>query len=131
MQPNTEHAYLAGFIDGEGSFGVSNQSISLRVTNTHFPVLERLRELWGGAVILHGEGDGVRRTSWQWQLYGEKVTTAIRDMWDHLREKRPQAGLLLEWRDTRPGDPLRPWIRKALKTLKRLETPLVVRMGNE
>lgn len=114
-------SYLAGFLDGEGSFAVIGGSIAVRVTNTHRGILEAIQEVHGGSIVVHTEGELFRRNAWQWRVFGQDAEAVINLTLPLLREKRTQAFLLLEYRRVDPSDPIRKWIQGALKSLKRLE----------
>jgi len=54
MVSETDRAYLAGIIDGEGSIGIDNHggvrspSVRISITNTNVNLLAELKAIWGG-----------------------------------------------------------------------------------
>ena len=120
--PTTEPtlAYLGGFIDGEGSISVIGGSVSLRVTNTNHAILAQLADMFGGTIVVHTIPTVRKKVCYQWVAYGETAADALEDLFPHLREKRMQAFMALEYRNVSPGDPLRPWIIEQLSDIKHL-----------
>ena len=100
----TEYAYIAGIIDGEGSISAvinkrtSNASPSVRVLidvwNTHEPLIALLHESFGGHV-----GVQDRKAEWKpvhfWRLSTGAVRKTLPHLIPHLRVKRDQAVLAL------------------------------------
>jgi len=71
---DTEAAYMAGLIDGEGSFNISpaggqRLNVSLAVANTHKPMIEKLCDDAGvGVVNAHQYREGQNNTLWNWSV---------------------------------------------------------------
>jgi hypothetical protein len=75
---DTDWAYAAGFVDGEGCIAVSRSFIPARnkygysvqvvVANRDRPVLEWMQESWGGLVVSVSNRTGLARQSWIWRL---------------------------------------------------------------
>src|SRR5258706_16136379 len=96
---NLELAWMAGFIDGEGTIGVSyrtdakrqrNWYIYLSVCQVKTGVLEPFARRFGGKVYtaktyLNGSAYGTHE---RWQVYGERALTAIAALLPFLRVKR-------------------------------------------
>jgi hypothetical protein len=122
MQPHPSTAYLGGFIDGEGSIGIIGGSIALRVSNTNLAILQELQSIWGGTICDHTKPTDVVRQCWQWVTYGQVAADALEDLFPHLREKRMQAFMALEYRTLSKASPMRGWIRKEISTIKHLDT---------
>ena len=114
---NSWLAYVAGYLDGEGSFMYDN-SPTVSVTNTFPYTLRKLCEMYGGRVDERESKTG--RLYYQWRLYGDPAIDFIREVRPHLWEKLPQADLVLRIRDTKPGQQ-RDGMIAQLKHLKRLE----------
>ncbi len=59
MSNVAEAAYLAGFLDGEGTISVrkyyNNFRLELSVANTHLPTLESIKSLYGGRILQRKE----------------------------------------------------------------------------
>jgi hypothetical protein len=99
---NADLAYAAGFIDGEGCFRIeSNGAVAIRVVNTHRPTLEFLQGLLGGSVAARKQR--INKPQYLWAVYGDNALSATELLLPYLREKRPQAELLVTYRkDCRP-----------------------------
>lgn len=114
-------AWLAGFIDGEGSLMISRRSRSkctewsalLAVSNTDMRLIDRCRLLASGGVIAHVDmtNRGNAKDAYIWTLKGPRLTAVLDAILPHLVAKRRQAELLIEIRrGTRNGARRgRPW----------------------
>jgi hypothetical protein len=79
----TDLAWAAGFIDGEGCVSFSRCSgyrqIKVRVAQTRLEPLKRLRSMFGGHI-----SDGARQNStmptWLWQIGGRKRVGEAHDL---------------------------------------------------
>lgn len=70
----TDWAYAAGLVDGEGCIAIVRSFVAQRakyqygvavvVANRERNVLEWLRQLWGGSVVVVSSGHGFARQSW-------------------------------------------------------------------
>jgi len=93
-----ELAYMAGFADGEGCFSVvkwsAGYSARFTVANTYLPTLEQFRKAFGGKIYLaHNHG----KQGYDWILQGPLLPFCLQSLLPYLREKKPQAELLLEF----------------------------------
>jgi hypothetical protein len=98
---DTDWAYAAGFVDGEGCISVSRSftpargrfqyGVQVVVANRRLEVLEWMRATWGGWVVAVASGKGLAGASWAWRcptgLSAKPFLTGIRP-W--LRIKGPQ-----------------------------------------
>uniref|UniRef100_A0A6M3LDG9 Putative HNH homing endonuclease n=1 Tax=viral metagenome TaxID=1070528 RepID=A0A6M3LDG9_9ZZZZ len=88
MYSETDKAYLAGFIDGEGTIvidthgGTRTPSLRLIVANTYLPVLQELREIWGGCLYTKKP----QRENWK---AGSALEWATRQALEILKEVQP------------------------------------------
>ena len=94
-------AYLAGFIDGEGSFIIYRRDTTITVRllayNTDKPVLEWVKDVTGvGGVFLARQADERHDISYHWHVNGEGAVTVARQIRPYLRVKAPQADLAIE-----------------------------------
>lgn len=96
--------YVAGFFDGEGCIRIlgGNKTnyvgIQVFITNTYKPVLNILKEKYGGSVLLRTEGNIKHKTCYQWRITGKKeIKLFINDILDFSVEKKPQLLLGLEY----------------------------------
>jgi len=105
-----ERAYLAGILDGEGTFvirrGVDKKTgriyfqAIVRVVNTSRDLIAWLRETFGGNVVRVQDRRPNHKPYWHWTLDGgPRVASVIRQSLPYLRVKRPQAEVLLEFYD--------------------------------
>ena len=101
-----DRAYVAGFVDGEGCLSVrwnrdSNVGlyITANVTNTCLPILQALRETWGGNILTIRNTEPSRwRQKYRWEVGGRYAARLLREILPHLRIKDEQAKLLLSFR---------------------------------
>ncbi len=101
MVSETDKAYIAGFIDGEGSIFAtrSQRSISFRLTVTqkHRTVLDFIYDKYGGKFTLQSKNSGCWILAW----YGrDAIQKVLLDLRPYIIEKRPQTDLVLEFFDT-------------------------------
>ncbi len=74
---DTDWAYAAGFVDGEGCIAIVRAFVLARnkfsygvhvvVANRERPVLEWMQGLWGGLVVSVSNRTGLARQSWTWR----------------------------------------------------------------
>jgi len=102
--------YIAGFLDGEGHIAIEKTMPGkglLRIVNPHFGVrvtiantdlrtLEWIHELWGGKVYVQ-KRQGLRPV-YSWMITNRQVVTEfLATLLPHLRSKKDQAELVLEY----------------------------------
>lgn len=122
-------AYAAGYLDGEGCFTIGvNWRIEICCTNTCRDAIQWLKDTFGGS--MSGEISGRKpgwRPTYQWRVSNQQATDMLIAIKPYLREKAPQADLLLQMRGTvtRNGNKLTPEvlaernrIRQQVKELK-------------
>ncbi len=115
---NDQLRYFAGWMDGEGCFGY-RETPFVRATNTYKPILLELRSAFGGSVCLSQAKAGSHRTIFQWQTYGATALDVCVLLLPHLKEKAPQAALVIMCREASLVQ--RPVFQNALSALKRIE----------
>jgi hypothetical protein len=111
-------AYAAGFLDGEGTFGVGlhppEYSAFVSAGQVVPDPLDWLADRWGGGIGLFGDNRVTRRDCYAWIVTGRQVLPVLRDILPHLIVKRAHATLLLEFAETvrAPGgrQPLTPGV---------------------
>jgi hypothetical protein len=74
---DTDWAYAAGFVDGEGCIAISRQFVTARdkfvysvavvVVNREREVLDWMRALWHGWVVAGSPSGGHARLAWSWR----------------------------------------------------------------
>lgn len=106
MPVDTDYAWAAGFIDGEGYFGAHERpsdryrsgfrhSIEISVFQVDRGPLEKLHDLFGGKVTEHiGEND---LKHWKWSIQSaSEITKIIDHLLPYLVLKRNEAVLMRE-----------------------------------
>lgn len=105
-----ELAYLAGFFDGEGCIGIYQNGntkgyfLSVQITQndsaTSRPMLEQLRDLWGGSISgrTH-QSTGNRRLGYT--LTGDRAAVLLDALLPYLVGKREQALVAVAWQRNR------------------------------
>lgn len=93
-------AYIAGIVDGEGSFYITrnsstNYTACCSVGMTYRPLIDQLRAQYGGSFWQHPKE--VNLTIWYWRVTGHKLLTLLQDIRPYLRVKARQAWLLEEF----------------------------------
>jgi len=101
----TDLAYIAGILDGEGSISITNRStgiklqghsLSVSVINTNEWICKWLHFNLGGycRVRVNGLGWG-KRDIWEWNVQARKALYFLELVLPYLRIKRPQAELAI------------------------------------
>jgi len=135
----TDKAWTAGIIDGEGCIGVYKNNkgfcktfnCHLNVANTNVLMLNQLKEFWGGKIYpdRHRLKYGWKEC-WVWQLNkGKEISRFLKNILPYLVVKKEQAEMMLEFIKTigNPGKEvprhiilLRYLIADELKKLKKI-----------
>ncbi len=103
-------SYFAGIIDGEGSIGIEHLKPAygrkksyyvcrLCVINTEKDLMILLVHFFGGTYDARKKIEG-RKTCYRWHIFGKNLENALKELLPHLFIKKPQARLLLEYRET-------------------------------
>ena len=98
---DTDWAYAAGFVDGEGCIAVTRgfvparakytYSVAVVVANRERAVLEWFKDLWGGWVVGVPRGTGRSRDCWNWRSpTGSSCEPFLVGIQPWLKIKRPQ-----------------------------------------
>jgi len=121
-----ECGYVAGLIDGEGCIHIPQTGCTrLEVTNTYLPVLEWLRDTFGGITrSCGGKGKGRTKPCYHWQIVGRSALDVLQMAYPFMRIKSPQARLALDfdaqrvpWRRGEDAKELRDGFRLAIHSL--------------
>jgi len=101
-------AYVAGFIDGEGCFDFvkSRKSITPRivVVNTNKEIIEEFKSNFGGDITVREHKDHPNwKITYVWRLQHSAAIELTRKLLPYLKVKAPQARLIIEFGETRPG----------------------------
>lgn len=96
------YAWLAGFIDGEGTITINRSGTGyspfLVVTNTNQAILKEIASVLGvGCCVARGDTrrGATRLPVYQYYAYGQDALLVIRRVYSHLRVKQPRADLVL------------------------------------
>jgi len=105
----TEKAYIAGLVDGEGCISICRRKKKQRnnsnwyyepqvaVTNTDRRLLDFLIDLYGGWIaIVKGKKDN-HKTGYHWKITGDNMRTLLKDILPYLKSKEKQAKILLQF----------------------------------
>ena len=103
---DTEAAWLAGFLDGEGCLAVypvrdKYRAYHITVPGVHYGSLKRCRDLTDtGNVTVKHEADAVRQKQWYWRVASKRdIVDIIRQVLPYLTVKREDALVILaDWR---------------------------------
>lgn len=99
-------AYLAGIVDGEGSFVLhyharrSKYSSQLQIGNTDLRLLQWIVSNFGGSVYPEHRESPRHKPIWRWISHSESLTDLIESILPYLIVKRSQAELILAYRAT-------------------------------
>lgn len=96
---DTDVAWLAGIIDGEGSVSVHSvlgkyASPNIQVGMTHRGTIEKIRSLVGGKVVLRPSPNKRWKPCWMWNVYGQDASRVASIVLPYVVTKRPQITLL-------------------------------------
>lgn len=109
MRTETEMAYLAGLLDGEGHIGISLTSpgkkgerwrthyLTVTIAMSNLPVLEWLRATWSGAVLSPKKATGY--PMWQLRWQSAAGAAVLRETLPYMRVKAAQATLAIQFAD--------------------------------
>ena len=122
---DTEAAWLAGFLEGEGTFQVVETrktgsgpiyEAQIAATNTAYAALERCHEIAGGWLYGPiGRGNAKWKPAYRWTLRGKALGPVLRALIPHLVAKREPALILLCLREEiTVGANVNEWGRKPL-----------------
>ena len=97
----TDAAYLAGFVDGEGSIMLTPRrdkvALKFSVSNTNKAILDWIAIVTGvGAVQQHRKASDTNKTCFQYQANSEAAESIIEQLLPYLIVKKEQAKLALE-----------------------------------
>ena len=104
---NTDAAYVAGLIDGEGCIHIEKSQrttttyrvrVSLGMSAPALELLQEMQERWGGVLYQLRPETEKWAAAWTWYTWGDSAAKLLRHMLPYLRLKRAQAevGLAVE-----------------------------------
>lgn len=108
---DTQAAWLAGIIDGEGCIAVMRQVradrpsvrywITLRISMVHYPTLENIQQITGLSKVHARKGSKPRqpneRQPWYWNVASREAAAVLTRVLPFLVTKRIEAELTLEF----------------------------------
>ena len=96
MTSDISLAYLAGFFDGEGCVTVGNNgSLVLGIVNTHLPILNMFKSVFGGSVASRKQR--VNKAQFVWRVYGQTAVDAATLLAPLTIEKKEQLVVAIDW----------------------------------
>ena len=106
----TEKAYIAGIIDGEGNMSLSKMSnsevsyrVNLYISNTNKELINWLHHKFRNGVIYTVKSVGNRKQCYKYNLCHNLGANIIKVVFPYLIVKREQAKLILDYWDNRFG----------------------------
>lgn len=96
----TDLAYIAGYIDGEGTFSVGKGFIEVQIANTHLPTLDWLRRLFGGSIARQNNRPENYKPAYSLRLRSRKAERLCKDILPYLDQKQEECRLLLRFQAT-------------------------------
>jgi len=95
-------AYIAGFFDGECSINITGSTLTLSASigNLYLPVLETLKETFGGNISLSCLQASTRRSHWAWTLWGHSAYSLLVLLRPFLVVKYTQTGIAIDFEES-------------------------------
>lgn len=117
----TDLAYAAGYLDGEGCFQWNGNTVSVTVDNTYPNTLMWLKKMFGGSVGRLNRKDENCRTTYRYRIFGFGAASLSQKVLPYLQEKAEQAKILIKIRSTAPHTELRKQLTAELSKQKRID----------
>lgn len=117
MITETNLAYIAGMLDGEGCISINKRKdkeykrghsfyANLRITNTYLPVLLWIQDQFGGlGSIVEQPRKENRKRCWQWKVATNQAAAVCKMLLPYLRIKKRQAEILVEFQKLKETSP--------------------------
>lgn len=114
-----DFGWIAGFLEGEGSFGKTSHktkqgydggSIYICASQVQLYPLEKIQKLLGGNIHKrsHNNGNPKHKDYYSWQVCGMTAEQLMKDLFSLMSPKRQQKiAELLSWYDSLPGSNFR------------------------
>ena len=107
VMPETERAYAAGLIDGEGSIRITSRgknggvtfrhgqyTLMVEMVNTDRGMIQWMVERFGGSVSYARENiERNSREKWHWRVAADKALYCLDAVWPYILTKKRQAKL--------------------------------------
>lgn len=89
-------AWAAGFLEGEGHFGMSGGSAMVSATQASMQPLERLQGLFGGAVGKGSTSKITKKQMYRWTLSGPQATGLMMTLYSVMSSRHDQVKRALD-----------------------------------
>lgn len=109
----TEKAYIAGLVDGDGSImllkchtdrGIEDHILRLRIGQTTEPVLTWVKLVTGvGNIHRPKRNSPLHRSRYEWSCAGKKAFQVIQEIEPYLIVKKVHAAIAFRFMETMPG----------------------------
>lgn len=117
---DTDWAYLAAYIDGEGSVTISQGgSCQLEIASVNPHVLDWIGATFGGTV--GRVNTKARRSLFRWRIYGSDLRVLIPNLLTYSKVKGDQLAGVIEYYDYPPHSERRNQIVRTMKIKKRYD----------
>lgn len=104
MPSNIELAYIAGLLDGEGTFDKAGKGIifhpRVRMSSTDSETIIWLHDLFGGGLYPVKSQRLTHKPQLNWTLGGRPAIDLLRSLLPYLRNKHRQAEILIDLAET-------------------------------
>lgn len=107
-------AYVAGLIDGEGCIAIYESkgrtfyhSVTVGMTAKALPILEQLKEKYGGKVTKTRDATERWDEAWAWAAFGDEASAVLTEIQPHLVLKEEQARIALKVAEIKANLPAR------------------------
>lgn len=109
--------WIAGFLEGEGTFCRCGGTINVSVSQVQKEPLERLFNFLGGNIICVTPNNPNRKTYYKWDIFGETAEILIKTVFSLMSPKRKnKISEVLSWYASRPG---RNFVKSGRKTCRK------------
>jgi hypothetical protein len=100
MPNETDYAYLAALIDGEGYVGCQNAQggwrVSLEISMTHRETIDWLKEMFGGNIYTPSVPKPNAKQYWKWQITAGVMREILPRTFPYHITKKHQVELMIE-----------------------------------
>lgn len=100
---DTDIAWAAGFIDGEGCLTLVKKrnglQVVLNVSQVELAPLYKLKDLFGGSIQKHGKETDKWRAAYMWVITGINAASVIKLIRPYLLVKNKQADILMIYQE--------------------------------
>jgi len=109
MVKDTDKAYIAGLIDGEGTITIGRRRHGkkskspwyyqpiISMGNTNRAIVDFIGERYSGWVMARKPGNEKYKEWYQWFIRRDNMISFLQDILPYLRFKRPQAEIVLQF----------------------------------